>query len=580
MLKFWKLISIVVFFTAGFPMTGLAQSIGLNDQTCALANDGTVSIADALAAPASFDCDKGKFETPARHYWVKADIEAAATAITDPVLRVRIARHGDLTLRVEYHDAEPRLFHYTSDDIKANWRGPSHTAFQLTGPNGEPPVSLLLGVERPWDPWNLADLTLWESAEDKALDARTYLSDAVFSAMLLAPFVLHLVFWFLLRIRFIMFHLIGIAAMLVTQILWGGIIFDIIPAMTIELRSILAHMSIAILTCMACLLIRDLCEPDKLGRFAHKALLWAGITPLVLTSAVLLISPGLPVYGSLIFHFGILIAVVACVGSLILAAFRKSWIARALLLGTSGFVMIAIMRILNSTGLFVGLPTFDFEFYAAAFIDSIIMSVVVVHRALLLRKERDVAMTENALLFKTSRTDVLTGLLNRRALHEAFTELTEQPERRRKIWSLVAFDIDHFKSINDEYGHDVGDLCLQQFSAILKRKCRSGDSCARFGGEEFIVLVATDSRSEVLNFAERIRTATENETFGDADRIVSAMTVSIGISYIPRSGPVSFEEVYKKADQALYRAKSDGRNRVMIANSAVESALDKLSLSA
>lgn len=580
MRRFWALIGFLTIVAASTPMTGLAQSIVLKEQTCALPNNGSVSMDDAVSASTSFDCSKGKYEKPAAHYWVRTDFDNAIAEIVDPVLRLRVARHGDLTLRVEYQEADPKHFHYTSDDIKANWRGPSHTAFALAGPNGEAPVSILLGVERPWDPWNLADLSIWSSAEDQELHTRTYIVDAVFCAMLLAPFVLHLVFWFLLRIRFIMFHLVGITAMLVTQLLWGGIIFDIAPFIDVETRSILAHMSIAVLTSMACLLIRDLCGSNKLGRTAHTALLWAGIIPLVLTAAVLLLSPHLPVYGSLIFHFGIFIAVVTSISSLIVAAIRKSWTARGLLLGTSGFSVIAMMRVLNSTGLFVGLPTFDLEFYAAAFIDSIIMSIIVVHRALQMRTERDVAMTENALLFKTARTDVLTGLLNRRALHEAFSGLAEQTERRRKIWSLVAVDIDHFKSINDRFGHDGGDACLQQFSAMLKRSCRSSDSCARFGGEEFIVLLATDSRSEAATFAERIREMTEKETFADAGRTFGSMTVSIGLAYIPRSGPISFDEVYRKADRALYTAKTQGRNRVVVANSAKETRMSQRPLSA
>lgn len=565
MLRLFIWVLVIVAVMAATVPTADAQTVKLNSATCTLPNAGDVSLQEALAANGQFTCDKGKFETPAKHYWVKAEIDDLVADIADPVMRVRVARQGDFELHVAYADSPTKTLRYTSDEVKANWRGPSHTAFPLIGPNGEMPISIVLGVDKPWDPWNLADITVMPSDEDAALHTRSYIADAVFCALLLAPFVLHLVFYLLLRIRFILFHLVGISAMLVTQVLWGGIIFDLVPAVDIVTRSALAHMAIAVLTCAACLLIRDLIDLKYLGPTAHRALLWAGFTTVALTSAVLVVAPLIPVYGSLVFHFGILLAVIAAVGSLIVAAVRKSWIAWGLLLGTTGFSVIAIIRILNSMGLFVGLPTFDYEFYAAAFLDSIIMSIIVVGRALQMRKERDLAVLENALLFKTARTDPLTGLLNRRALEETFAEITQQPERRRQHWAMAVIDIDHFKRINDLHGHDGGDLCLQQFSQLLKETCRDGDYCARIGGEEFVILLSINSLREAEQFGERLRLATEQQSFGTATASVTDLTISIGIARIPRLGTQTFETVYRSADQALYAAKTNGRNRVIIA---------------
>lgn len=158
--------------------------------------------------------------------------------------------------------------------------------------------------------------------------------------------------------------------------------------------------------------------------------------------------------------------------------------------------------------------------------------------------------------------DPLTGLPNRRFFFEHANLIFEEAKRYEKPLSLLVMDIDHFKKINDTYGHDVGDLILKTFANVLRGIVRQSDICARFGGEEFVVLLPNTNLEGAKVLAERIRTATAKNLV-EHGSIVIVFTVSIGISQY-RKGMQSIDELIKEADIALYRAKEGGRNRVEV----------------
>ncbi|UTD28799.1 PleD family two-component system response regulator [Bradyrhizobium sp. WD16] len=160
-------------------------------------------------------------------------------------------------------------------------------------------------------------------------------------------------------------------------------------------------------------------------------------------------------------------------------------------------------------------------------------------------------------------TDALTGLHNRRYMESHLAALAEQAAGRGKPLALMILDIDHFKSINDTYGHDAGDEVLRDFAVRVRKSIRGIDLACRYGGEEFVVVMPeTDLRVAGL-VAERLRRAIAGESFAiekGAKRI--DVTISVGISVLDRGGE-AVSVLMKRADQALYRAKRDGRNRVV-----------------
>lgn len=156
--------------------------------------------------------------------------------------------------------------------------------------------------------------------------------------------------------------------------------------------------------------------------------------------------------------------------------------------------------------------------------------------------------------------DHLTGAHNRRAFDTAMRKAIRQAERSDNTFSLLLFDIDRFKSVNDQHGHETGDVILKRLATLVSQTLRSTDLLARWGGEEFAVLLQDTSASGASTFAERLRQqVAETRLHG------LAVTISLGIAEYHRGE--SPDEMLARADGALYRAKRAGRNRVGVADS-------------
>lgn len=160
---------------------------------------------------------------------------------------------------------------------------------------------------------------------------------------------------------------------------------------------------------------------------------------------------------------------------------------------------------------------------------------------------------------RESRTDPITQLRNRRAFEEDLAQQLSLRERYGTPFSLLMLDIDHFKSINDEYGHPGGDELLRQFAALVSRTHRRSDCAARYGGDEFTLLLPQTPEEGAVAIAQRLRQTVEAEPFR-IERIELRIRVSAGVAEA-RSGDTA-EELVSRADRALYGAKASGRNRV------------------
>ncbi|MFD4840426.1 sensor domain-containing diguanylate cyclase [Achromobacter sp. NPDC058515] len=162
-------------------------------------------------------------------------------------------------------------------------------------------------------------------------------------------------------------------------------------------------------------------------------------------------------------------------------------------------------------------------------------------------------------LRRETTTDTLTGLLNRRGLDEALALLQadEAPV------AIVAIDIDHFKSINDRYGHAAGDRALQVLATMMREGSRSGDTLARAGGEEFVMLLPGATETAAIAIAERLR---KRLAVHDAP---APITISAGVAHYPEHG-ATLAAVFQRADQTLYYAKNQGRDAVCVADDAAK----------
>ncbi|MEO8562762.1 MAG: diguanylate cyclase [bacterium] len=177
-------------------------------------------------------------------------------------------------------------------------------------------------------------------------------------------------------------------------------------------------------------------------------------------------------------------------------------------------------------------------------------------------EEREKELLEvNERLLHMSLTDGLTGLDNRRNLNERLDEMFQHAQRLNEPFSCVMCDLDHFKRVNDTYGHQAGDEVLKQLAHILKSEAREIDRVGRYGGEEFMFLLPGTVLDAAVTFAERVRKRIEGNTFTFPGGTLTR-TASFGVSGWPHPMIKASDSLLRTADDALYVAKETGRNRV------------------
>jgi diguanylate cyclase (GGDEF)-like protein len=160
--------------------------------------------------------------------------------------------------------------------------------------------------------------------------------------------------------------------------------------------------------------------------------------------------------------------------------------------------------------------------------------------------------------------DPLTGLFNRRYMEETLERELRRAERRQAPLGVIMFDLDHFKKFNDTFGHAAGDIVLREIGAFLHTRVRVEDIACRYGGEEFVVILPDASLEDTLKRAEQLRVGIKGLNVRYHDQALGAVAVSLGVAVLPEHGSTT-EAILKAADAALYRAKREGRDRVVVA---------------
>jgi len=186
------------------------------------------------------------------------------------------------------------------------------------------------------------------------------------------------------------------------------------------------------------------------------------------------------------------------------------------------------------------------------FFKAVIDSVSIVLQNLIYRRNE----------IEQSNKDALTGVLNRRMFDQDIYEITEKCSKLGNPYTLAFLDIDHFKKFNDTYGHQCGDLVLQEITGVISRSIRKKDKLYRYGGEEFCIILPEVTPSEIEQRLGTLRSKIENHRIAYKGQELS-VTCSFGASGYPQSA-ISSKDIIAKADKALYKSKEAGRNRVTI----------------
>lgn len=186
-----------------------------------------------------------------------------------------------------------------------------------------------------------------------------------------------------------------------------------------------------------------------------------------------------------------------------------------------------------------------------------------VRSMLRIKRLQDELEEKNKELEQLSISDGLTGLFNHRHIHEELHEEFERAERTGDPLAVAMFDLDRFKQVNDNYGHQAGDRVLVELAAILRQTAREIDQLGRYGGEEFIVILPNTDIDDADKFAERVRQKVEHHAFPAGRPDPLRMTISSGVAAYPHPHVKDSRSLVERADIALYAAKRGGRNRVV-----------------
>ncbi|MBM6550801.1 diguanylate cyclase [Marinomonas ostreistagni] len=219
-------------------------------------------------------------------------------------------------------------------------------------------------------------------------------------------------------------------------------------------------------------------------------------------------------------------------------------------------VLCSMFGLFTSTVSVCGIIPYTFWGYRGAeigvFLEAIILATIIATRL------KDIESDRVTAKFLAS-SDPLTQLLNRRSFEMAASKLVQHAKQNHHLLSLIMLDIDHFKSINDNYGHNVGDLVLKKVAQILRNSVSEKDAIARWGGEEMVLLVSEMNHYEVRALTERLRSAIEASVLCVEEQTIQ-VTASFGVAHSDETQNIG--QMLKLADKRLYHAKSQGRNRV------------------
>ncbi|MEL6257526.1 MAG: 7TM diverse intracellular signaling domain-containing protein, partial [Pseudomonadota bacterium] len=324
---------IAVVFAAGAATGETVHDIG--DRFCVLASAGHLTPVEADARRATFDCRSNRLAKSTDHFWMRADVADVVETLEEPVILLRMSRHRDIVVHTIDRDGGFASARFDIDALKDHWQAPSSVALPLPQ-TGRPVESVLVEIHQPWDPANWADIELTNAAHAERLHRDNTVKAALMIGLLCAPVLMNLLFFWVIRRWFMLFHTILVGSVVTYAAGWSGILFVLVPSMDIVTRSALDHLILGVAAYAACFLARNLCERGTMGPRAREALGLAGAFILGLSIVIVGVAPGFPRYASEIYHFAYLLPVAVIVVCLGLASVNGSISARVQLLGWSG----------------------------------------------------------------------------------------------------------------------------------------------------------------------------------------------------------------------------------------------------
>ncbi|HZU64940.1 MAG TPA: diguanylate cyclase [Novosphingobium sp.] len=514
------------------------------------------SESEALARPGSgWVCSPRDYDIAAPRVLLRFDLRGVA-ALPDELVTslTRFTRMGLTVIGASGRIAHRDITEAAMQPGLQGWT--MRTALPVLA--GERPAAVVIAVDGITHPRLLSMARLESAGEAASVDLGQALLVAALCGMLFVPILANIAFYRVLRERFLLWHTLAVALMLLQTLVTSGLI-NAIARFTVGEISILSGFTLGGGIAAAALFSANLIEEGKLDPL-HRRLLavaggWimAGVLVYLWGASLPGIGEALRPYVWTVYYAQYLPVLALFVWTITVALLRGSRAVRFQIVAWAPFMVLGLVRIGSSLGLAPVPMEMASQQHLCITWEVIVTALAVVDRFMTLKRERDDAQAEIRLMATLVDQDPLTGLLNRRALESRFAEL-----QRAGFRAMAVIDLDHFKAINDTHGHAMGDAVLKIVAEVLASDRHT--ISVRMGGEEFLLLMAGN---DIAERAERRRQAISVRVSAKLPGLDRMVTASMGLAIdLPwPMGRTSFPALYEQCDRLLYEAKHGGRNR-------------------
>lgn len=541
----WLLLIVGILIPAG----AIAQpKTTLLPEPCGMIGSSTAQPAEIFARLDEFTCGEKATQMEAPHIWAAFDSMHLPPMQQDHwVFKHRYGRIGSEQVWFRYDDGQ--ILPSPTRDTQAGQSFSTADVVFEAPPHEAAITGILVKLSHVQNVRGLTPRASVEPASMLAVRAQSFhLFYGLFVGMMFITLLYALMFFVVLRHRFLLAYAAFSASVLLFSLSWSGGLSDVAALLGSYGQAQLNFLGVGLCVFTSAWFFVTFVET----RFLHKE--GARFVQLISTIPLLTLAVRNLDFDwqwhlmDGIFFSAASATYVGLIGLSVRAARRGSTAAMLLLLGWSAPVSVAIVRLMWAGGLVdIQSDLFDIGVFVALIVEVVVTSIGIVLRVRQVRVERDAAQMRELALRELAETDPLTGLYNRRAFLDRVME-SDEPNR------LILLDVDHFKAVNDRYGHLVGDDVLVELSQALRRAVPPGAIIGRLGGEEFGIAVRAD-QTPTLPQALCRRIA---ETRFPRDLKI---TVSVGYALGQIVDDLSWKAIYSAADQALLSAKQTGRNR-------------------
>lgn len=525
--------------------------------TLALMASGAARAADLVLTGCSVAaCESGEIGSDFRDGTARFAVRGELSGAGSNFLSLRFFRFAALDVRYEYADGSVRRQTYDQSVAVENWQPGAQ--FLLPVPTADAPLAgVSFGVGPSYEAHLLGAAKLVTADEAQRSGTGQLLLFGALIGMVLVPLLANLALFFSLRKGFQIAYGIFSLAVLIYGFCWSNAIFAIFPEASFSLRYGLVWASIGVAVLANIVFLVLFVEEGKIPPLPK----WMLLGSVGVFTGLCFYAAGnqlvLPAWFYTAQHAPLLVAYPALAACCVYAVRRGSRLVWFYIAGWTPLLLAALARVLRGMGVIPHDNSIDLSIFGALAFEVFVFSIAIGVKAYMLRKERDAAQARQRDLAEEANTDPLTSVLNRRGLLDRLKRL-----RRGQQIAMFLIDIDHFKRVNDRHGHYTGDVVLAEFAQLISQVF-PGSLTVRCGGEEFGVIVPRSALPALpvdaaIDLLEEIRA----HDFALPEGGVLNLSASIGVAVGAVDPETFWTALYRQADQALFLAKANGRDRI------------------